>query len=96
MSRVGCVEILSLGRNKIKRLENLDSVSDTLKELWISYNLISKLSGIEKLKHLEIFYISNNDISSWKEIDRLVSPMNTEYLRRQCTNNINYSKLMKW
>jgi Leucine-rich repeat (LRR) protein len=37
------LKILSLGRNQIKKLENMDAVSDTLEELWISYNLLDKL-----------------------------------------------------
>eukprot|EP00976_Prorocentrum_cordatum_P064012 1177313-Prorocentrum_minimum.AAC.5 len=52
--------ILSLGRNLIKKIENLDGVADTLEELWISYNLIDKLTNIEKLTKLRILYISNN------------------------------------
>ena len=51
------LEILSLGRNNIKKIEGLDGVADTLKELWISYNNIEKLAGIEKLKSLEILYM---------------------------------------
>ena len=41
-------QVLSLGRNLIKKIEGLDGVSDTLEELWISYNLIDKLAGLEK------------------------------------------------
>ena len=37
------LKILSLGRNLIKKIENLDSVADTLEELWMSYNSIEKL-----------------------------------------------------
>lgn len=51
------LEILSLGRNNIKKIEGLDGVADTLKELWISYNNIEKLAGVEKLKALEILYL---------------------------------------
>lgn len=65
------LEVLSLGRNQIKRLENLDSVADTLRQLWISYNLIEKLNGIEKCKKLKVLYISNNKIEKWQEIERL-------------------------
>ena len=49
------MEILSLGRNQIKKLEGLDNVADTLRELWISYNQIDKLNGIEKLKNLQVW-----------------------------------------
>ncbi len=37
------LRILSLGRNLIKKVENLEAVADTLEELWISYNSISSL-----------------------------------------------------
>ena len=62
---------LSLGRNEIKRIENLDSVSSTLRELWISHNHIEKLSGIENLKQLKVLYIAHNRIESWDEFDKL-------------------------
>jgi dynein light chain 1 len=57
LSRLRSLEILSLGRNNIKKIEGLDGVADTLKELWISYNNIEKMAGIEKLKSLEILYM---------------------------------------
>eukprot|EP00755_Sulcionema_specki_P018183 Sspe_Gene.66276::Locus_39157_Transcript_1_1_Confidence_1.000_Length_791::g.66276::m.66276/K10411/DNAL1; dynein light chain 1, axonemal len=63
------LEILSLGRNKIKKLENLDLPN--LKELWISYNLIDKLSGLDKLRSLQVLYMSNNLIGKWTEVDKL-------------------------
>lgn len=37
------LKILSLGRNLIKKIENLDAVADTLEELWMSYNVIANL-----------------------------------------------------
>ena len=39
------LEILSLGRNIIKKLENLEPLAATLQELWISYNILEKLVG---------------------------------------------------
>jgi hypothetical protein len=41
------LEVLSLGRNQIKKLEGLDAVASTLQELWISYNLLEKLVGFK-------------------------------------------------
>ena len=32
------IRILSIGRNNIKRVAGLEDVSQTLEELWISYN----------------------------------------------------------
>ena len=57
LSGMDNLQILSLGRNNIKKIEGLDGVADTLKELWISYNNIEKLAGVEKLKALEILYL---------------------------------------
>ena len=37
------LRILSLGRNLIKKIENLDAVAETLEELWLSYNIITGL-----------------------------------------------------
>ena len=71
VSGMDSLEIFSIGRNNIKKIEGMDGVADTLKELWISYNSIEKLAGVEKLKALEILYISNNKINSWSEVERL-------------------------
>lgn len=65
------LKILSMGRNLIKKIENLDAVSETLEELWLSYNQIEKLTGIEKLINLRVLYISNNKIREFSEIDKL-------------------------
>mmetsp|Transcript_26052 Transcript_26052/g.56876 ORF Transcript_26052/g.56876 Transcript_26052/m.56876 type:complete len:199 (+) Transcript_26052:202-798(+) len=65
------LRILSLGRNMIKKIENLDAVADTLEELWISYNQIQNLVGVEKLLNLRVLFMSNNKIASWTEIDKL-------------------------
>eukprot|EP00966_Prymnesium_polylepis_P094628 2190370-Prymnesium_polylepis.1 len=35
-----CAQILSLGRNAIKKIEGLNEVCDTLEQLWVSYNAI--------------------------------------------------------
>lgn len=51
------LEVLSLGRNCIKKLEGLDDVAPTLQQLWISYNLIDKLNGIEKLTNITVLYM---------------------------------------
>ena len=37
------LQILSMGRNLLKKIENLDPVAATLTQLWISYNQIDKL-----------------------------------------------------
>lgn len=48
-----------------------EGVAETLEELWISYNLIEKLKGINVLKKLRVLYISNNLIKDWVEFTRL-------------------------
>merc|ERR1711998_813576 len=65
------LKILSLGRNMIKKLDNLDGLGNKLEQLWISYNKISSLSGIEKLKKLKVLYMGNNTISDVKELQKL-------------------------
>ena len=62
---------MSLGRNNIKSLAGLESVGETLEELWISYNMIEKLKGIGSLKTLKVLYISNNQVKDWTEFQRL-------------------------
>mmetsp|Transcript_6289 Transcript_6289/g.11996 ORF Transcript_6289/g.11996 Transcript_6289/m.11996 type:complete len:198 (-) Transcript_6289:456-1049(-) len=78
LSGMDNLTILSLGRNLIKKIENLDGVADTLEELWVSYNLIDKLTNIEKLTKLRILYLHNNKISSWGELEKLQALENLE------------------
>lgn len=67
------LEILSLGRNNIKKIEKLEDVAGTLKQLWISYNQISSLDGLACLTNLTTLYCSNNLIKSYSELEKLVS-----------------------
>ena len=59
-----------------RQIENLDSVSGTLEELWISYNQITSLDGIAQCSNLTTLYISNNGIKAWNELDKLASLVN--------------------
>jgi dynein light chain 1 len=61
-----------LGRNNIKKIEGLDAVADTLEELWISYNQIEKLNGVECCKKLKVLYASNNKIKAWDGVTCIV------------------------
>merc|ERR1712154_384956 len=61
-------EQLALSTNQI---EKMDDISDTLEELWLSYNLIEKLSGLENLTKLRVLYMSNNQIKSFDELERI-------------------------
>jgi len=74
------LKILSLGRNLIKKLDNMDGLGNKLEQLWMSYNSLSSLSGIEKLKCLKVLYVGNNKISDVKEVQRLTELPDLEEL----------------
>jgi len=74
------LKILSLGRNLIKKLDNMDGLGNKLEQLWMSYNQLSSLAGVEKLKCLKALYVGNNKISDVKEINRLVEVPELEEL----------------
>ncbi len=65
------LRILSMGRNQIKKIEKLDDLAETLEELWLSYNQIFSLDGLSSLKNLTTLYMSNNNMKSWAELDKL-------------------------
>eukprot|EP00771_Trimastix_marina_P004050 gnl/Trimastix_PCT/780.p1 GENE.gnl/Trimastix_PCT/780~~gnl/Trimastix_PCT/780.p1 ORF type:complete len:197 (-),score=46.98 gnl/Trimastix_PCT/780:82-672(-) len=71
LSGLDALEILSLGRNLIKRVEGLEPVSATLRELWISYNHIERLAGVLCCKRLVCLSVMHNQIERWAEVDRL-------------------------
>lgn len=48
-----------------------EGVAETLEELWLSYNLIEKLKGIQVLKRIKVLYLGNNLIKEWVEFNRL-------------------------
>ena len=64
------LKILALGRNNIKSLVGIEAAGDTLEQLWISYNSIDKLKGVQALKKLKIFYIAYNMVKDWAEYAR--------------------------
>lgn len=65
------LKILSLARNNIKRIFALEEIGITLEELWLSYNMIEKLDGLQPCVKLTTFYLSNNKIRSWEEVSKL-------------------------
>mmetsp|Transcript_64824 Transcript_64824/g.174006 ORF Transcript_64824/g.174006 Transcript_64824/m.174006 type:complete len:157 (+) Transcript_64824:215-685(+) len=69
----GCerLEILSLGRNQIKKLDGVEDVAETLQELWISYNILGSLKGVEKLSKLRVLYCAQNLITKWADFEPL-------------------------
>lgn len=48
-----------------------EAVGDTLEQLWISYNLIEKIKGVNVLRKLKVLYMSNNLVKDWVEFNRL-------------------------
>ena len=67
------LRILSLGRNSLKKLERLEDVAGTLEELWLSYNAVSSLDGLQACLRLRVLYLSNNALKDWAELDKLAS-----------------------
>lgn len=65
------LKILALGRNNIKSFYGIEIVKDTLEELWISYNLIEKMDGIDNMKKLKVLYMAHNEVSDWAECSKL-------------------------
>jgi len=74
------LKILSLSRNKLKKIEQLDSISDRLEQLWISYNNITTLAGVEQCGKLRVIFAGNNNISDIRELSRLQSLPSLEEL----------------
>ena len=67
-----CLQVLSLGRNLITSIgDGLSAVGTTLLELWLSFNPLESLAGIEQANRLQVLYLSNTLVDSWAEVDRL-------------------------
>ena len=66
------LRILSLGRNRIKRVDGLQAVAGTLEQLWLSYNEITSLDGLLCCHKLQTLFISHNKIKTWEEVAKLV------------------------
>ena len=43
LAGMDALQILSLGRNLIRKIEGLDPVAETLEQLWLSYNQLERL-----------------------------------------------------
>ena len=65
------LKVLSLGRNRIKRISGLENVSHSLEQLWISYNYIEKFDGLFCCTNLHTLFMSHNKVKSWGELGRL-------------------------
>ena len=60
-----------MARNNVKKIEKLEDIGETLEELWLSYNNVEKLSGLENCTNLRVLYLGNNKISSFDELERI-------------------------
>merc|ERR1712083_192605 len=67
------LKILSLGRNNINRIVGMDEIGNSLEQLWISYNQIEKLEGLNPCIKLQILFMTNNRIKIWDEISKLAA-----------------------
>ena len=65
------LKILSLGRNMIKRIMGLEDIGQTLEQLWMSYNQVEKLDGLQPCIKLHTLFLSNNKVSKWEEVAKL-------------------------
>ncbi len=66
------LEVLSLGRNQIKKIYGLEEIGGNLKELWISYNQIEKLDGLAPhCTALQVLYIAHNKVKDWNELEKI-------------------------
>ena len=52
LPRLKNLKILSLSRNRIRRLGGLDEIGNTLEQLWLSYNLIDKCDNLNPCHQL--------------------------------------------
>ena len=78
------LKILALGRNQIKKIENLDSVAETLEELWISYNVLERLVHLNTYDAHSCGYQLFAKICSRSSIRCQYSVLQTIPLASQC------------
>ncbi|XP_070168046.1 dynein axonemal light chain 1 isoform X3 [Polyergus mexicanus] len=67
-------EKLSLSTNMIEKIAGFagfEALGDTLVEIWVSYNYIEKMKGIQAMRNLRVLYMSNNLVREWNEFARL-------------------------
>ena len=51
-----------------------------MEELWISYNNVEKLKGVQQLTKLRVLYASNNKIEDFDELNKLTELSKLEEL----------------
>ncbi|KAF6213616.1 hypothetical protein GE061_011337 [Apolygus lucorum] len=63
--------VLSLARNSITSISGLEPVAGTLVELYLSYNHINNLKGINVMTKLKTLYMNNNALRDINEVLRI-------------------------
>ena len=51
----------------------MEEIGKTLEQLWLSYNQIEKLDGLNRCVALHTLFISNNRIRTWDEVAKLAN-----------------------
>ncbi len=67
------LKILSLARNRVKKIDGLQAVAGTLEQLWLSYNECRDVDGALCCRRLKVLYLAHNKIKEWSEIEKLRS-----------------------
>lgn len=65
------LKILSLARNRIKKIDGLQALGGTLEQLWLSYNECRDLDGVLCCPKLKTLYLAHNNIKEWGEVEKL-------------------------
>ena len=65
------LKILSLARNRIKKIDGLQAVAGSLEQLWLSYNECREVEGAMCCSKLRVLYMAHNNIKDWGEIEKL-------------------------
>ena len=74
------IELLSIGRNMLRKLDKIDRAAATLQQLWMSYNEVKTLSPLVQCKRLRVLYCAYNKLDKVAELDRLSQLQNLEDL----------------
>merc|ERR1712066_1106971 len=75
------------------KITGLDEIGSTLKELWLSYNSISTLDGLQPCTRLTTLFMWNNKIKDWSELAKLQA--NPELINILLVGNPIYEGLTK-
>ncbi|XP_060845868.1 dynein regulatory complex subunit 3-like [Rhopalosiphum padi] len=87
------LKCLTLSHNKIKKIENLDSLKK-LEELNLAYNRITKIENLDHLTKLNILNLSGNNISELKNLDNSLE-LQAFYINNNDITDINQIYYLK-